>query len=627
MVLVAIVLAFLSACGSVAVDDSGLEPNEPPPVQRVEWRSTDVGTVGVSGEVEVAPDAADLVVRGSGEDIWTDADSFHYVYMPVEGDVEIQARIDSLEETHDRAKVGVMLRSGLDAGAVHAMVGVTPAGQAQFIYRETTNGESDFVAEQRFGYPTWVRLTRSGNTVVAAYSLDGESWRQLGSRTIEFAEQLYVGIALTSRDQTRLGSAEVRAVHVADADGDVVGPLPPGSPPPGSPSPVTPPPVTPPPSEGPSTGWVCGDAPLTPRYAPTMYVSTSGSDSNDGRSIGRPVRTLQRAANLVVPGDVVWVREGVYSGNVTFERTGTASRPIVVESYPGECAVLDGRSSSSGPQVRLVGVSHYVFRNFIVRNAPAQGIYLRDSDDNLISHVRTHDNRLSGIQNIDSDRNRFAYFIAHDNFDPPSGGNADGIGLSSGNDNRIDHCVVYRNSDDGIDTWKSYDTIVERCIAYENGFQGGDGNGIKAGGGLRTNTIVRYSVAFGNRVQGFNYNSGDNITFEHNTSFDNNYYGFIAGDSVLRNNLAYNNARDEWQDNGGNSQVTNSWNLGSPNPSFLSTDPRSRNFLAISPSGRAVGAGTAIGLPFVGTRPDLGALPVGETIESFLGIALHELYD
>jgi hypothetical protein len=141
------------------------------------------------------------------------------------------------------------------------------------------------------------------------------------------------------------------------------------------------------------------------------------------------------------------------------------------------------------------------------------------------------------------------------------------------------------------------------------------------------NTVIRFSISFGNRMQGFTYNSGRNETFEHNTAFDNGYYGFIAADARLRNNLSYSNAQSEWHDDGGNSQASNSWNMGLGAPRFVSTDPYSPDFMALAPDSPAVDAGTPLGLPFSGDAPDLGAVPVGETIESFLGVPLWVLID
>jgi len=58
----------------------------------------------------------------------------------------------------------------------------------------------------------------------------------------------------------------------------------------------------------------------------------------------------------------------------------------------------------------------------------------------------------------------------------------DAKGISSGTENRVEHCLVYGNSDDGIDTWRSTNSYVGYNMVHSNGIADGNGNGIKAGG-------------------------------------------------------------------------------------------------------------------------------------------------
>lgn len=351
-------------------------------------------------------------------------------------------------------------------------------------------------------------------------------------------------------------------------------------------------------------------------------MSTEGSDDWDGRSEGNAFRTLQQAARVVRPGDVVWVRGGVYSSNVAFERSGTASEPIVYESYPGECAILDGSGLSRLERLQFWNVEHNIFRNFIVRNSPGEGIYVRDSHRNVFSNLRLHDNFLSGYLSMYSNANVLQWIITHDNYDAPRGGDADGISISSGNGNRISNCIAYRNSDDGVDTWLSTNTLVENCVSFENGFQGGDGNGFKAGGDNKVvNTTVRFSIAFGNKSNGFDWNSGTGVTFDHNTAYDNGRYGISANEATVRNNLSIRNGSGNFSgDEDRNTLVSNSWMMGINDAGFLSTDKANRNFLSLSEGSRARDAGTDIGYAFTGSRPDLGAIPFQSTLRDVIGV-------
>lgn len=618
LALVTIALLTLSACGVAPGPDDARDIDAPAPKPtELAWESTDVGPVPLGGSTTVAGDGDEFVVTAAGYDIWGNEDSFHFAHVKLEGDVDIRARIDRLEGTRDPsedwAKAGVMVRSSLTAGSQHALMSLSPRGDAEFIYRLEDGAHTAGRHEPGTPFPTWVRIVRTGTAVRGLISSDGTTWTEVGSTEIALSGVLYVGIAVTSANAEATTQAIVRGVAI----GDQVSTLPPAD---DADQPSEP---AKPSQPGPAAGqWVCPSEPLTPAFQPTFFVATNGSDANDGRAASRPFRTLQRAANAVGPGDVVWVRGGVYPSSVEFRTSGTASAPIVVESYPGECAIFDGAGLGSWDRVTLEGVSNMVLRNIVTRNSSSEGLLLSRSHSNVISNVRSYGHHTSGILNMNGNDNLFTYVIMHDNNGVP--GDADGISISSGNGNRIDRCIAFRNSDDGVDTWRSTNSVVERCISFENGYGGGDGNGFKAGGmGETVNTIVRYSIAFGNLANGFDNNTGYNVRFDHNTAFNNRRTGFVGSHGTVRNNLSIGNGT-AWAGNE-SSQTTNSWNLGIAGSVFANTSMTHPDFLRLSPSSSAIAAGTPIGLPYSGAAPDLGALPLGQSIASFIGASLGTL--
>src|SRR6185312_6456207 len=74
----------------------------------------------------------------------------------------------------------------------------------------------------------------------------------------------------------------------------------------------------------------------------TLYVATDGSDSNAG-TLAAPLRTIQRAVDLVAAGGTIAVRGGTYAltTTVTIAKSGTASAPITLTAYNGERPVID----------------------------------------------------------------------------------------------------------------------------------------------------------------------------------------------------------------------------------------------------------------------------------------------
>jgi hypothetical protein len=56
--------------------------------------------------------------------------------------------------------------------------------------------------------PYWIKLIRSGNVFTMYGSADGVNWVQLGSsQTISMAQNVYVGLAVSSRSTSSLATA------------------------------------------------------------------------------------------------------------------------------------------------------------------------------------------------------------------------------------------------------------------------------------------------------------------------------------------------------------------------------------------------------------------------------------
>src|SRR5437773_2635750 len=120
-------------------------------------------------------------------------------------------------------------------------------------------------------------------------------------------------------------------------------------------------------SEGQSGGAAIavGTPPPPAGCAPTgggrcYYVdAAAGNDGNPGDS-ARPLRTVQHAADLVNPGDMVIVRDGVYTGSssevLAIGRGGSASNWVVFRAEHKWGAVLDGQGTPGVQGVSDAGV-------------------------------------------------------------------------------------------------------------------------------------------------------------------------------------------------------------------------------------------------------------------------------
>jgi MYXO-CTERM domain-containing protein len=261
----------------------------------------------------------------------------------------------------------------------------------------------------------------------------------------------------------------------------------------------------------------------------------------------------------------------------------------------------------------------------------------------------------------------------HDNYDPTTtqgdGQNADGFGVhyqTSGATTIIRGCRSWWNSDDGYDLInQEVPVTVENSWAFGCGYSNygtgrpadGNGNGFKMGSsknGVRH--LVQNNVAWGNKASGFyaNHSAGGN-TWYNNTSFQNGtQFNMLASswDSagnrtdgvtltgtkvhIMRNNIGFPNKNTDM--NGVDTQF-NAWdlNITPAAKDFLSiTDPSvsgtgqaiettspalgprqadgslpNVDFMKLAAGSAMIDKGTDVGLPFVGSAPDLGAYEYG----------------
>lgn len=206
------------------------------------WQAADIGSPALAGSTFF--DGERFTFDDSGRDIGGTADSFRFAYRELDGDGVLTARIVH-PLTSQYAKVGLMVRSSLDADSAHASLliqglplytwsgvwstrsargGATsgtgstlaPPTQAASITTKAafpianhgslpdsaTPLPAPYVEAASDGYrfrmPYWVRLVRRGKTLTGSISPDGRQWTEVGSSEIELGGMLYAGVAACS---------------------------------------------------------------------------------------------------------------------------------------------------------------------------------------------------------------------------------------------------------------------------------------------------------------------------------------------------------------------------------------------------------------------------------------------
>jgi fibronectin type 3 domain-containing protein len=161
------------------------------------WTTSDVGSTGAVGSASRSPSGV-FTITGAGADIWGSSDAFRYVYQAATGDCDITARVVTLQNTHNAAKAGVMIRESLNANSRQAMTNLTAVNGLEFLRRTSTGGSTSGVAVAGVPVPSWVRLVRAGDTFTSYRSSDGVTWTSGGSITIPMSSTVYIGLLVCS---------------------------------------------------------------------------------------------------------------------------------------------------------------------------------------------------------------------------------------------------------------------------------------------------------------------------------------------------------------------------------------------------------------------------------------------
>ena len=308
-------------------------------------------------------------------------------------------------------------------------------------------------------------------------------------------------------------------------------------------------------------------------FAQNVYVSTGGNNSNSG-TITSPWKTIQYAVDHVGPGQIIYVRSGVYPEKVKFSGSGDSGASggayVTLQTYSGETAVLDGSTLSPVDREGMVSILNasyikiigFEIRNFNISNNASTpvGIYVEGASH----HLEIRDNKI------------------HDIVSTGSNGGAHGVGVFGTNASTAIHTVTIDNNEiyDCTLRWSEAmvlngnvrdfvvsnnsvhdcDNIAYDFIGFENecGACGtSDPNNLDQARDGEVYSNIAYNIdtkdnpVYNNdrSAAGFYVDGGKNIIFDGNISHHNNlgfelaseHSGKATSGITVRNNFVYLN--------------------------------------------------------------------------------------
>lgn len=157
--------------------------------------------------------------------------------------------------------------------------------------------------------------------------------------------------------------------------------------------------------------------PAQASYSDIYYVSPSGKDTNDGKTVSTPFYSIDKALSFAEAGDVIELADGEYLQTVSSLKDGNKGSPITIRG--SRAAVIRGTEDTN----RIIEIRHdyLTLDGFTIDGLSGQGSKAADFKDKLIYSIGSKkDDGVDGlviknmlIQNAGGECVRLRYFAVN----------------------------------------------------------------------------------------------------------------------------------------------------------------------------------------------------------------------
>jgi hypothetical protein len=170
-------------------------------------------------------------VTGGGTRVSDSSADLHFAYLPVTGDATIIAKLASLSGSDSNARAGVLITETLsDSSKMQAMVVSNPSGDDEMysFWRDAEasshnptggSGTRTYNSQPDPKVPYWVKIERIGNRINSYSSPDGASWACGESAEYDMGTTAYIGLAVSSDNNSSTATATFTDVRITGGDG------------------------------------------------------------------------------------------------------------------------------------------------------------------------------------------------------------------------------------------------------------------------------------------------------------------------------------------------------------------------------------------------------------------------
>lgn len=210
-------------------------PPKPPTTLPAQWSFADVGRLPQPGRASIINLRFTLFDASPGladPDARRPHDAFHFVYKPLPTDGELIALLLRFPGAPN-ARAGLIARETLDPDSPFVMLARAPNASFTTLLARSEKGRPPAPtaeAPKLLPNPVWLRLVRTGDTLLAYESPNARQWTLVGQQTLPtpLHQPLYIGLAAPTQRPNNPNPAVFDRVRLTATPPDLSRHLPPG---------------------------------------------------------------------------------------------------------------------------------------------------------------------------------------------------------------------------------------------------------------------------------------------------------------------------------------------------------------------------------------------------------------
>ena len=164
--------------------------------------NSDIGDVIIEGSVDYNSEDGSYTIYGSGKNMWSEKDAFHYVWEKVSGDISLSTKMSWIGKgKNPHRKGGIIIRQNLNPGSPYVDAVVHGDGLTSIQYREKENGLTHEI-QMAVKSPDKIRIEKEDNYFFMSAAIDENELQPTGGGIrIKLEDPYYIGIGVCSHDK------------------------------------------------------------------------------------------------------------------------------------------------------------------------------------------------------------------------------------------------------------------------------------------------------------------------------------------------------------------------------------------------------------------------------------------